>query len=34
MFIDPRLYYVALRELEKEFGDPARVIQATMKRIM
>ena len=34
LFTDPRLYHAALRELEKEFGDPARVIQATMKRIL
>ena len=34
MFTGPRLYYEALRELEKEFGDPARVIQATMKRVL
>ena len=34
MFTDSRLYYEALREFEKEFGGPARVIQATMKRIL
>ena len=34
MFTDPCLYNKALRELEKEFGDPARVIQATMKRVL
>ena len=34
MSTGPLLYYEALRELEKEFGHPARVIQATMKKIL
>ena len=31
---DASLYGAALRDLEKEFGDPSRVVQATMKKLL
>ncbi|KAF0298216.1 hypothetical protein FJT64_004466 [Amphibalanus amphitrite] len=34
MLCDSSLYGEALRELEEEFGDPARVIHATMKKLL
>ena len=34
MLCDASLYSTALGELEREFGDPARVIHATMKRLL
>ena len=33
MLCDASLYGAALRDLEKEFGDPSRVVQATMKKL-
>ena len=34
MLCDASLYGAAMRELEREFGDPARVIHATMRRLL
>ena len=34
MLCDSSLYGEAMRELEEEFGDPARVIHATMKKLL
>ena len=34
MLCDASLYGAALRDLEKEFGDPSRVVQATMKKLL
>ena len=34
LLCDPSLYCTALRELEEEFGDPSRVTQATMKKLL
>ena len=34
MLCDAGLYSTALSELEREFGDPARVIHATMRRLL
>ena len=34
MLCDASLYNTALGELEREFGDPSRVIHATMKRML
>ena len=34
MLCDASLYEAALSDLEKEFGDPSRVVQATMKKLL